>query len=185
MSEYRNGKSSPFIKAKLNSFMPLETAVIFFLAKLYQTIWSFPLTNVKWHSVTWPLTMTTLYWSDFVPNATFYRILKRFHRTFATGVACRQGKLTPPNTWSRPFVILVETNLFFRTLFLRTMLFEYPRYFLNFAYNRVMASCMSWLISFALAYSSLKERKQRITKWKILAHNWHRTHDPWITKPLP
>ena len=69
----------------------------------YQTIWSFPLTNVKWHSVTWPYTMTTPYWSDFVPNSTFYRILSGFHRTFATGVACRQGRLTPPDTWFRPF----------------------------------------------------------------------------------
>ena len=69
----------------------------------YQTIWSFPLTNVKWRSVTWPYTMTTPYWSDFVPNSTFYRILSGFHRTFATGVACRQGTLTPPDTWSRPF----------------------------------------------------------------------------------
>ena len=69
----------------------------------YQTIWSFPLTNVKWHSVTWPYTMTTPYWSDFVPNSTFNRNLSGFHRTFATGVACRQGTLTPPDTWSRPF----------------------------------------------------------------------------------
>ena len=60
----------------------------------------FPLTNVKWHSVTWPYTMTTPYWSDFVPN---YRILSGFHGKFATGVACRQGTLTPPDTWSRPF----------------------------------------------------------------------------------
>ena len=69
----------------------------------YQTIWSFPLTNVKWHSVTWPYTMTTPYWSDFVPNSTFYRILSGFHRTFATGLACRQRTLTPPDIWSRPF----------------------------------------------------------------------------------
>ena len=69
----------------------------------YQTIRSFLLTNVKWHSVTWPYTMTTPYWSDFVPNSTFYRILSGFHRTFATSVACRQGTLTPPDTWSRPF----------------------------------------------------------------------------------
>ena len=40
----------------------------------YQTIWSSPLTNVKWHYVTWPYTMATSYWSDFVPNSTFYRI---------------------------------------------------------------------------------------------------------------
>ena len=53
--------------------------------------------------VIWPYTMTTPYWSDFIPNSTFYRILSGFHRTFATGVACRQGTLTPPDTWSRPF----------------------------------------------------------------------------------
>ena len=69
----------------------------------HQTIWSFPLTNVKWHSVNWPYTMTTPYWSNFVPNSTFYRILSGFHRTFATAVAYRQGTLTPPDTWSRPF----------------------------------------------------------------------------------
>ena len=51
--------------------------------------------------------MTTPYWSDFVPNSTFYRILSGFHRTFATGVACRQGTLTPPDTWSRPFGICI------------------------------------------------------------------------------
>ena len=66
----------------------------------YQTIWSFPLTNVIWHSVTWPYSMTTPYWSDFVPNSTFNRV---FHRTFATGVACQQGTFTPLDTWSRPF----------------------------------------------------------------------------------
>ena len=42
------------------------------------------------------------YRSDFVPNSTFYRILSGFHRTFVTGVACRQGTLTPPDTWSCP-----------------------------------------------------------------------------------
>ena len=47
--------------------------------------------------------MTTPYWSDFVPNSTFYRILSGFQRTFATGVACRLGTPTPPDTWSRPF----------------------------------------------------------------------------------
>ena len=65
------------------------------------------LTNIKWHSVTWPYTMTTPYWSDIVPHSTFYRILSGFHRTFATGVACQQGTLTPPDTWSRPFGICI------------------------------------------------------------------------------
>ena len=97
----------------------------------YQTVWSFPLTNVKWHSVTWPYTMTIPYWSDFVPNSTFYRILSGFHRTFATGVACRQGMLTPPDTWSRPFGTCICSTCWdqsFSELFVifRTMLFEYP-----------------------------------------------------------
>ena len=28
---------------------------------------------------------------------------KGFHRAYATDVACLQGTLTPPDTWSRPF----------------------------------------------------------------------------------
>ena len=35
-------------------------------------------------------------------NLTFYLIVWRFHRTFATGSACQQRTLTPPNTWSCP-----------------------------------------------------------------------------------
>ena len=107
----------------------------------YQTIWSFPLTNVKWHSVTWPYTMTTPYWSDFVPNSTFNRNLSGFHRTFATGVACRQGTLTPPDTWSRPFGTCIcftcWDQFLFRnfSLFYRTMLFEYPSVLSRFCFS--------------------------------------------------
>ena len=37
-------------------------------------------------------------------NFTEYDISQKvgFHRTSATGVACRQGTLTPPDTWSCP-----------------------------------------------------------------------------------
>ena len=87
-----------------------------------QTIWSFPLTNVKWHSVTWPYTMTSPYWSHFVPNSTFYRILSGFHRTFATGVTCRQGTLTPLDTWSRPFETCICSTCWDQSLF-RTCLY--------------------------------------------------------------
>ena len=106
----------------------------------YQTIWSFPLTNVKWHSVTWPYTMTTPYWSDFVPNSTFYRILSGFHRTFATGVAyADRGRLllrTPgPFPLGLAYVLLVETNPFPNlSLFYRTMLFEYPSVLSRFCF---------------------------------------------------
>ena len=103
-----------------------------------QTIWSFPLT--KWHSVTWPYTMTTAYSSDFVTNSTFYRILKGFHRTFATGVACRQGTLTPPDTRSRPIGTCIYSTWwdqsFFRTCRYLSGLCSsnIPPYFLDFAW---------------------------------------------------
>ena len=38
----------------------------------------------------------------FLPNSTFYQLLRGFLTTFATGVACWQGTLTPPDTWSFP-----------------------------------------------------------------------------------
>ena len=65
--------------------------------------------------------MTTPYWSDFIPNSTFYRILRGFLRVFATGVACQQGMLTPPDTWSRPFATCICSTCwdqsFFRTCY--------------------------------------------------------------------
>ena len=42
-----------------------------------------------------PLLILTL-----LPNLTFYLIVWGFHRTFATGAACQQRTLTPPDTWS-------------------------------------------------------------------------------------
>ena len=85
-----------------NAWIVIEE-VLWSIRGSYQTIRSFPLTNVRLHSVTWPYTVTTPYWSDFVPNSTFHRIMRGFHREFATSVACRHGTLTPPDTWSRPF----------------------------------------------------------------------------------
>ena len=70
-----------YVKERLKSVIE---EVLWSIRGSYQIIWSFPLTNVKWNSLTWPYTMTTPYWSDFVPNSTFYRILSGFHRTFAT-----------------------------------------------------------------------------------------------------
>ena len=37
-----------------------------------------------------------------LPNLTFYLIVQGFHRTYATGAACQQRTLTPPDTWSCP-----------------------------------------------------------------------------------
>ena len=78
----------------------------------YQTIWDPPLSNVTRHSGWWPSTVTpsidqalhqclTNVWT-LLPNLTFCRIVRGVHRTFATGAACEQRTLTPPDTLSCP-----------------------------------------------------------------------------------
>ena len=60
--------------------------------------------HIQWHPTlirhytnVWPLLIWTL-----LPNLTFYLIVQGFHRTYATGAACQQRTLTPPDTWSCP-----------------------------------------------------------------------------------
>ena len=79
----------------------------------YQTIWCPPLPNVTRHSGWWPHTVTpsidrtlhqflTITDLDLITELTFYLIVQGFHRTYATGAACQQRTLTPPDTWSCP-----------------------------------------------------------------------------------
>ena len=106
--------------------------------------------------------MTTPYWSDFVPNSTFYRILSGFHRTFATSVACRQGTLTPPDTWSRPFGTCICSTCwdqsFFRTCRYFTGLCSsnIPRYFIDFALSLIKFP--QWTYSFNYHHFVCKTR---------------------------
>ena len=60
--------------------------------------------HIQWHPPLighytnfWP----SLIWSLLL-NLTFYLIVQGFHRTYATGAACQQRTLTPPDTWSCP-----------------------------------------------------------------------------------
>ena len=39
---------------------------------------------------------------DLITEFDFYLIVQGFHRTYATGAACQQRTLTPPDTWSCP-----------------------------------------------------------------------------------
>ena len=68
------------------------------------------------HSGGWPYTVTPfidetlrqfltplLIWT-LLPNLAFHLIVWGFHRTFATGAACKQRTLTPPDTWSCPIL---------------------------------------------------------------------------------
>ena len=79
----------------------------------------------------------------FLPKSAFYRIMRGFHRTFATGVASRQGTLTPPDTWYRSIwdlhiFYLLRSILFVNlSLFFRTMLFEHPSVLSRFCFTQV------------------------------------------------
>ena len=60
--------------------------------------------HIQWHPPLighytnfWPLLIWTL-----LLNLTFFLIVQGFHRTYATGAACQQRTLTPPDTWSCP-----------------------------------------------------------------------------------
>ena len=72
-----------------------------------------------------PLPIWTL-----LPNWTFYLIVQGFYRTFATGAACQQRILTPPNTWSCPTLgtarVLISPQL---VLFPDFWVSNIPRYF--------------------------------------------------------
>ena len=55
-------------------------------------------TDTQWYIT---LVYDAFPWLDFLSNLTSLLTIG-FHRASATGVACRQGTLTPPDTWSCP-----------------------------------------------------------------------------------
>ena len=84
----------------------------------------------------WPL----LIWT-FLPNLTFYLIMRGFHRIFATGAACQQMMLTPPDTWFCPtfgLACVIMSRLISPklVLFPDFWVLNILRYF-SFAYNNI------------------------------------------------
>ena len=62
--------------------------------------------DIQWHPTLighYTNFWTLLIWA-LLPNLTFYLIVQGFLRTCATGVACQQRTLTPPDAWSCPFL---------------------------------------------------------------------------------
>ena len=119
----------------------------------YQTIWSFPLTNVKWHSVTWPYTMTpptdqTLYRTR--PFTEFWVVsIEHLRRVWHAD----RGRLllrTPgPVPLGLSYILIVETILFPNlSLFFRTLLFEYPSALSRFCSTILQNYCDTVKISF-------------------------------------
>ena len=75
-----------------------------------------------------------------------HRIKRGFHGAFATGVACKQGALTLPDTWFRPrfgdfsYAQIVEFSRTCR-VFSRLFILNTPRYFLDFALYSYIHTC--------------------------------------------
>ena len=114
--------------------------------------------HIQWHPPLighytnfWPLLIWTLL-LIWIPNLTFYLIVQGFHRTYATGAACQQRTLTPPDTWFCPTLGLacvlmsrpISPGLVLSPDF---WISGVPRYF-SFAYN-----CNGY-ISFRNSYDS-------------------------------
>ena len=109
---------------------------------LNDILWS---DHIQWQPPT-DQTFTNL---DLIPD------LRGFQRTFATGVACLQGTLTPPDTWSRPFGTCICSTCWDKSFFRTCRYFSglrssnIPRYFLNFALNPRISNSFSlcWILS--------------------------------------
>ena len=120
-----------------------QTFILDFLQSNF--VWGSPLPNVTRHSGWWPHTVTpsidrTLhqFWPlpiwTLLPNLTFYLIVQGFHRTYATGAACQQRTLTPPDTWSCPTLglacVLMSRPIFPELVLSPDLLiWNTPRYF--------------------------------------------------------
>ena len=119
VSFYWPGPSDMWLRSKTagickGTFEIVSKEVLWSIRGSYQTIWGPPLPNVTRHSGWWSSTvtpsidqalhqfLTLLLILTLLPNLTFYLIARCFHRTFATGAACQQRTLTPPDTWSCP-----------------------------------------------------------------------------------
>ena len=120
----------------------------------YSAIWNLPLTNAKWQSDPWRVSVTSKpnfdQFHDLDTELDLHRITNGFHRAFATGVACKQRTLTLPDTWFRLIfwrlsyapIVTCKTTCSFPELAVSFLDFSSwlltPRHFLDFAFKGVI-----------------------------------------------
>ena len=104
----------------------------------------------------WPLLMRhyTDFWPftdlDLLPNLTFYLIVWGFHRTFATGAACQQRTLTPPDTWSCPtfgLAYVLMSRPISPELISEVVSFEHPSELL-FCFMNMQLVCTDFIVTY-------------------------------------
>ena len=90
--------------------------VIWSIRGSYQTIWSFHLTNIKWHSVPWQYTMTTPTDQTFYRTRPFTEFWEVFIEHLRRSWHADRGRLlfrTPgPVFLGLAYILLIETNPF-------------------------------------------------------------------------
>ena len=98
---------------------------------------------------TWPYTMTTPYWSDFVPNSTLNWIFNVSIELLRRMWLADRGRLllrTPgPVPLGLAYVLLVETNLFTTCYFSGLCSLNIPRSFLDFAKSLLYVLTTWWV----------------------------------------
>ena len=87
-----------------------------------------------------PTDQTFHQFQDLNTELDLHRITSGFYGALETGVTCRQGTLTLPNTWFRPHILGLALLQLLRPDFpnlsclYSTFTLNTPRYFLNFAF---------------------------------------------------
>ena len=152
------------IKLRQGTLEIVIKEVLLSIRATYQTILSSPLTNVTRHSVIWPYAMTTLLRSDsyqsvtFLLNWTFYRIMRNFHRIFATVWHAFKGCLPLRTTSYFPFwgfadAQIVETSFTESTPMLPLYLTRHSSNCERFPCSIVLTPAYTWSNPiFGLAY---------------------------------
>ena len=101
------------------------------------------------------------YWSWPYNRIWLYLIARGFHRTFATGAACQQRTLTPPDTWSCPplglaSVLMLRPMSPELVLFLDFWVSNIPRYFcFCFYYVAHVLRCLAYSLVCSIHFFSI------------------------------
>ena len=107
----------------------------------------------------------------FLPNSTFYRLMRGFHRTFVTDVYS-SGHLVPSHL-GLAYVLLVETNPFPKLVVIFSGLFtpNIPGYFLDFLsmYLLLRMNDMLDIFYMGLVQLSGARNKQNLQNEKFLS----------------
>ena len=107
--------------------------VLWLIQGSYKTIWSPPHTTVKWHSTSWPYTMTTHYRSDFIPSHDFINELDLLPNFWVVSIE-HLWRLWHADRWRlllrTPCPVLFGTCIYF---LLRPIVFRTCRIFSDYA----------------------------------------------------